>query len=131
MNSSHKAAKSDLDAAKVSEVEAENPVSEETPVPTTTLRPGPQKEEVLAMRENVLEGMKEENTKALCSLVKKANKKIENEVIYHRFFQILSDPDDLFWNSFDQTGEIQIGWTYDGKISKTKGDYKGKSIGLL
>ena len=93
MNSSHKAAKSDLDAAKVSEVEAENPVSEETPVPTTTLRPGPQKEEVLAMRENVLEGMKEENTKALCSLVKKANKKIENEVIYHRFFQILSDPE--------------------------------------
>ena len=119
INSSHTAAKRDLDAAKISEVEAEDSVSEETPVPAPTQRPVPQKEEVLSMREIVLDGMEEEDIKALCSLVKKANKRIENEVLYYRFFQILSDPDALLWNSFDQTGKIQIGWAYDGKISKT------------
>lgn len=119
MNSSYKAAKSDLDEAKISEIEGERPISEEIPVPTPAHKLCLQKEEVLAMKEIVLEGMKEDDEKNLCSLIKKANKKIENEVIYHRFFQILSDPDDLYWNSFDQTGEIQIGWSYDGKISKT------------
>lgn len=111
MDNSTTVAKRDLDAAKASEAEI--------PVPAPTQKPGPQKEEVLATREIVLDGMKEEDINILCSLVKKANKKIENEITYYRFFQRLSDPDDLLWNSFDQTGNIQIGWAYDGNISKS------------
>ena len=119
MVGSNAAAKRDLDEAIASKIEADaTPAPEVTPVPTPTLRPGPQKEEVQAMRETVLDGMAEEDIKALCSLVKNANEKIESKVIYNRFFQKLSDPDDLLWNSFDQTGEIQIGWAHDGKISK-------------
>lgn len=117
MSSSHKAARRDLDAAKAST--AKDYVPEKTPVPTPTQKPGPQQEEVWAMRKIVLEGMKEEDINALCSLVKEANQTIESKDIYNKFFQQLSDPDNLFWNTFEQTGEIQIGWGYDGKIPKS------------
>lgn len=119
MVSSNAAAKRDLDEAIASKREADaTPAPEVTPVPTPTLRPGPQKEEVLAMRETVLDGMAEEDINELCSLVKQTNRSIEWNVIYRNPFERLSDPDDPVWNYFDQTGEILIGWFYDGKISK-------------
>lgn len=32
------------------------------------------------------------------------------------FFEQLSDPNNLYWNYFHQTGEIQIGWAVDGGL---------------
>lgn len=93
-------------------------VPEATPTPAPTAIPGPDKVDVMIQRGIALDRMSEEDADALCSLVKQANRTIESNAIYDRFFQRLADPDDLLWNCFDQTGEVQIGWFYDGKISK-------------
>ena len=34
----------------------------------------------------------------------------------YNLFEQLSDPEGLYWNYFHRTGEIQIGWAYDGDI---------------
>lgn len=70
----------------------------------------PKQAEVMAMREVVLDGMSEKETDTLSSLIKEANTKMESLIIYDNFFARLSDPDDLKWNYFDESGEIQIGW---------------------
>ncbi|MCD7863876.1 MAG: hypothetical protein LUG61_10315 [Lachnospiraceae bacterium] len=70
----------------------------------------PDKADVMAMREIVLDGMSEEDAEHLCSLMKEADTKMESLIIYDNFFSRLSDPDDLKWNYFDESGEIQIGW---------------------
>ncbi len=70
----------------------------------------PKKADVTAMREIVLDGMSEEEMDTLCSLIKEANTEMESLIIYENFFSRLSDPDDLKWNYFDESGEIQIGW---------------------
>lgn len=70
----------------------------------------PDKTDVMAMRELVLDGMSEEDAETLCSLMKEADTKMESLIIYDNFFSCLSDPDDLKWNYFDESGEIQIGW---------------------
>lgn len=77
----------------------------------------PQKSEVTAMKDMVLEGMSEEDITALCSVIKAANHTIEQRAIYDNLFDRLSKPGDLTWNYFDQSGEIQIGWACDGDIS--------------
>lgn len=78
----------------------------------------PTKEEVLAMRAMVLEGMSEEEIDRLTENIKIANNKMENGYLYDNLFGRLEDKDDLYWNYFDQKGEIQIGWAYDSSISK-------------
>ncbi len=70
----------------------------------------PQKAEVMAMREVVLDGMSENEAETLCSLIKEANTKMESLILYNNFFSNLSDPENLYWNYFDESGEIQIGW---------------------
>lgn len=80
----------------------------------------PSKEEVLAMRETVLEGMSEEEIDRLTENIKVANHCMESAYLYDNIFDKLSDEDSLYWNYFDQKGDIQIGWSYDGSYSDMK-----------
>lgn len=45
-----------------------------------------------------------------------ANLDWEHRYLDSNIFGRLEDSDDLEWNRFEQTGEIQIGWTWDGKL---------------
>lgn len=76
----------------------------------------PGREAVLAAREAALEGMSQEQADRLKEAVKTANLWLEQGYLYDNLFGKLEDPDSLYWNYFDQTGEIQIGWAYDGGL---------------
>lgn len=76
----------------------------------------PTKEEVLAAREQVLEGMSEEEAERLKENVKVANLQMESAYLYDDIFGKLEDPENLYWNYFDEKGDIQIGWGYDGSL---------------
>ena len=39
---------------------------------------------------------------------------MEHAYLYDDIFGKLEDPESLYWNYFDEKGEIQIGWAYDG-----------------
>ena len=78
----------------------------------------PEREEVLAARELALEGMSEEEAERLTENIKTANLVLEQAYMYDNIFGKLEDKDSLYWNYFDQTGEIQIGWAYEGDIDK-------------
>jgi hypothetical protein len=80
----------------------------------------PSKDEVLAMRELVLEGMSEEDIERLTENIKVANLTMESAYMYDNLFEKLSDKDSLYWNYFEQKGDIQIGWSYDGDFSDMK-----------
>ena len=77
----------------------------------------PSKEEVLAMRELVLEGMTNEDIERLTENMKVANLRLESAYLNDNVFEKLSDKDSLYWNYFDQKGDIQVGWSYDGDSS--------------
>ena len=70
----------------------------------------PTKEEVLAMRAIVLTGMSEEEIKRLKENIKIANLQMEEAYLYDDLFARLEDKEDLYWNYFDEKGDIQIGW---------------------
>lgn len=76
----------------------------------------PSEEEALQARAKVLEGMSEGQAERLTETIKAANLALESRYLYHNLFGELSDPNSLYWNYFDETGEIQIGWAYDGEI---------------
>ena len=76
----------------------------------------PSKEEVLAMRAVVLEGMSEEEINRLTENIKVANLAMESAWFHDNLFDRLSDPDSPYWQYFDKTGEIQLGWWYKGQI---------------
>ncbi len=78
--------------------------------------PVPSKEEVFAMRDSVLEGMSEEETARLKENIKVANLQMEKAYMYENLFDKLSDPDSLYWQYFDNAGDIQIGWWYNNAI---------------
>lgn len=78
----------------------------------------PEREEVLAARELALGGMSEEEAERLTENIKTANLVLEQAYMYDNIFGKLEDKDSLYWNYFDQTGEIQIGWAYEGDIDK-------------
>lgn len=80
----------------------------------------PSEEQVLSAREKALAGMTKEQVLRLKRIVKRANLWWEHQYFYSNIFGRLEDPDDLCWNYFDKTGEIQIGWAYDGKLDKDK-----------
>lgn len=73
---------------------------------------------MLAARELALEGMSEEEAERLTENIKTANLVLEQAYMYDNIFGKLEDKDSLYWNYFDQTGEIQIGWAYEGDIDK-------------
>lgn len=70
----------------------------------------PTEEEVLEAREQALSGMTKEQIQRLNKVIREANYWWENNYLYENIFEKLSDPGSLYWNYFDQTGEIQIGW---------------------
>lgn len=80
----------------------------------------PSKEEVLSARERVLEGMSAEEIKRLTENIKTANLQMEEAYLYDDIFAKLEDPDSLAWNYFDEKGDIQIGWAYDGERKKSE-----------
>lgn len=74
----------------------------------------PAKEQVLTAREAVLDGMTAEQIKRLTENIKVANIHMEQAYLYDNIFGRLEDENSLYWNYFDQKGEIQIDWAYDG-----------------
>lgn len=81
---------------------------------TTAEVAAPTKEEVLAARERVLEGMSREEIENLKENIKVANQQMESAYLNDNIFKKLEDKESLYWNYFDEKGEIQIGWAYDG-----------------
>lgn len=73
----------------------------------------PTKEDVFAMREKVLGGMTDDEKERLTENIKVANLQMERAYLNDNIFKKLEDKDSLYWNYFDQKGDIQIGWTYD------------------
>lgn len=98
-------------AVKESAVKENNVSSEGNQISETVL---PLKEDVLAMRETVLEGMSKEEIERLTENIKVANLRLESAYLYDNVFGKLSDQDSLYWNYFEQKGEIQIGQKQDG-----------------
>lgn len=104
----------------MTESESENAIADTTATNDDTEIQVPSKEEVLAMRELVLEGMTDEETERLTENIKVANLQLESAYLNDNIFEKLSDKDSLYWNYFDQKGDIQIGWSYDGNYSDIK-----------
>lgn len=75
----------------------------------------PTKDLVYEKREEVLEGMSEEEIYRLRENIKMLNLDYEHKHLYDNFFERIKDPKDLYWNYVDTAGEIQIGWAYDGE----------------
>lgn len=69
----------------------------------------PLPDEVSEMREQVLEGMSEEERDRLRELVKALNLEMEYDYIY-TYFQFLHDVDSPCWDAFSQSGEVHVGW---------------------
>lgn len=80
----------------------------------------PTKEQVLAARETVLDGMTTDQIERLTENIKVANIQMEQAYLYDNIFGRLEDKNSLYWNYFDQKGDIQIGWTYDGDYLERK-----------
>lgn len=86
----------------------------------------PSKEEVLAMRAAVLEGMSEEAVNRLTENIKVANIWMEQAYFYDDFFGRLADPESLYWNYVDEKGEIQIGWAFEDGVRYDGTDEAGR-----
>lgn len=93
-------------------IESMEPTTEPTP------RPAPTETEVLEMREQVLQGMSEEEIQRLTNIITQSNRWWEGEYFYSNIFEQLSDPQSPTWNYFQETGDIDIGWAYDGSLDK-------------
>lgn len=76
----------------------------------------PTEEDVLAARQQATEGMSQQQIENLTEVVKTANLWLEHKYMNEDLFEKLSDPNNLYWNYFHQTGEIQIGWAVDGGL---------------
>ncbi len=76
----------------------------------------PSKEEVLAMREKVLEGMSEAEISRLRETIKVANLQMESAYLDDNIFKKLSDKESPYWLYFDRKGDIQLGWWYHQAI---------------
>ncbi len=88
----------------------------------------PSKEDVLAMRELVLEGMSDEEIERLTENIKVANLRLESAYLNDNIFDKLLNKDSLYWNYFDKKGDIQIGWAYDGSNSDMKAIMENEGI---
>lgn len=96
------------------------------PLPTPTPDPEPEESkpyfpseaEVLAARAQALDGMTQEEIRRLALVIQTANLWWENKYLWGNIFQSLQDPEDPCWNYFEETGEIHIGWAYDGSLDE-------------
>ena len=103
-----------------SETEKIENVEEDTDDQTAPELIAPTKEEVLAMREHVLEGMSAEEIERLTENIKSANLSLEHAYLWNNIFTILADKESLYWNCFHEKGFIQIAWAYDGELDIKK-----------
>ena len=78
----------------------------------------PTEEEVTALRERVLEGVSEEDAAYMKQCIQTANLRLESGVVYGDLWEKLSDPEGLYWNLFDKTGEIQIAWAFSSDVGE-------------
>ena len=108
------------DTSDQKNVEEDNAVAEQEIMPS--------KEEVLAMRSLVLAGMSQDEIDRLTENIKVANQQMEHAYLYDNLFSKLEDKNHLYWNYFDQKGDIQIGWAYDGTISDIQEICKKENI---
>lgn len=76
----------------------------------------PTKTDVLNARALTLEGMAPEQVEKLTTVVREANMWWEHNYLYLDIFGLLADPNSLYWNLFDQTGSVQIGWQIPGNL---------------
>ena len=81
-----------------------------TPISTPT------RDEVYSARAVALAGMSDENIVRLTDIISGANHWWEMNYLYDHIFDDLSDPDNLHWNIFHQTGLVQIGWALEDEI---------------
>lgn len=73
----------------------------------------PSKAEVLSKRAQILDGMSEEEIVRMNQVIKDINIEMEWAIMWGNRLVSLSDPQDLYWNLLSNTGEVQIGWTYE------------------
>lgn len=76
----------------------------------------PTEKDVLNARELAFDGMTSDQIERLNTVIREANLWWEHAYFYDNVFEKLSNPGSLYWNYFDQTGEIQIGWAFDGEL---------------
>ena len=98
-----------LQQTTTQQTDAENVTQEEIEEEDTSEITTPSKEEVFNMRETVLEGMSDEEIERLTENIKIANLRMESAYLNDHIFDKLSDKDSLYWNYFDQKGDIQVG----------------------
>lgn len=103
-----------VDGQKLAEMNAPTIEPGPTLTPDTAAVMPPTKEQVLAAREQALEGMTDEQIDRLYTVIIGANDWWERQYFYENIFSFLEDPNDPAWNYFDQTGEINVQWSYTG-----------------
>lgn len=96
--------------------------------PAASKSSAPTKEEVLAMRKKVLEGMSGEEVGRLTENIKVANLCMESAYLNDNLFEKLEDPESLYWNYFDEKGDIQTGWAYDGSRQEMRDIIKQENL---
>ena len=84
----------------------------------------PTQEEVEKKRDEVLNGMGEEEIDQLKEAIKVENLALENSFVWDNLERKLSDSESLMWNLIDKTGLVQIGWEYDPEVYKEKKTYE-------
>ncbi|MBD5452808.1 MAG: hypothetical protein HDR30_00575 [Lachnospiraceae bacterium] len=120
-------AKTPTELTEINEEKQDN-ADAKTESQSTSEVSAPTKEEVLAMREQVLEGMSEEEIERLAENIKVANLRMESAYLNDNIFEKLEDVESLFWNYFDEKGEIQVGWTYEGDYYEMRDIMKKENI---
>ena len=78
----------------------------------------PSESESLALRRRVVSGMTDDEINYLTEMIMGEHYWWEYQYLYTKTFQMMGDPHSLLWNYIDRSGEIQIGWAYDGSIDK-------------
>lgn len=92
----------------------------ETAIQNTPEVTAPTKEEVLAAGEQVLEGMSEEEAERLKENIKVANLQMESAYLNDNIFTKLESADHPYWQYFDEKGDIQVAWVYNGSAQEMK-----------
>lgn len=103
-----------VDGQKLAEMNTPTVKPEPALTPAPASIAAPTKEQVLAAREQALEGMTEEQIDWLYTVILGANDWWERQYLWQNIFDYLEDPHDPAWNYFDQTGEINVQWSYTG-----------------
>ncbi len=116
------------DRESTNEENAETPTEFEAESQNTAEVHIPTKEEVYAMRAQVLEGMSEEEIERLTENIKVANQRMESAYLNDNIFEKLEDSESLLWNYFDEKGDIQVGWTYEGDYYEMRDIMKSENI---